>query len=317
MTDSAVPSAIIDPDADPGPRGLAVVTPDAPALSVVLVTFNRERLVVRQLEALARQRWEEPWEVVVSDNGSTDDTLAVVERYRDRLPGLRVVDASDRRGYAHALNIGAEAARGVALAFVNDDDEVGDGWVAAIGRALEQSPFVAARLDSDRLNPPWIVDVRGRPQSVGLWRWYRTGEFAVAFGSSIGIRRELLEEIGGFDEELRMYEDADLSLRLHRAGYAPVFVGEAVVHLGLRESLGGVFRQAVGYGETLVAFYSKHLPELERPPRGSGLRGWVSVVRLLVAIRDRASLGRFLWQLGWRVGLLRGSLKHRLLLLSE
>ena len=87
-------------------------------LSVVIACYNAARTIGGQLESLARQEWSEPWEVIVADNGSTDGSAAIAEQYRSRLPSLRVVDASARRGQAYARNVGAKAARGVALAFV-------------------------------------------------------------------------------------------------------------------------------------------------------------------------------------------------------
>jgi len=63
-----------------------------------------------QLEALANQSWPEAWEIIVSDNGSSDDSVPVVERFTARLLHLRLVDSSDRPGASHARNVGARAA---------------------------------------------------------------------------------------------------------------------------------------------------------------------------------------------------------------
>ena len=65
-------------------------------ISVVIPCFNDEETIGSQLEAVAKQAWSGEWEVVVSDNGSRDNTLAIVEQFRERLPNLRVVDSSDR-----------------------------------------------------------------------------------------------------------------------------------------------------------------------------------------------------------------------------
>ena len=65
-------------------------------LSVIIPCLNAEATIATQLEALANQHWSKPWEVVVSDNGSTDNSLEIVKSYKDRLPNLRIVDASAR-----------------------------------------------------------------------------------------------------------------------------------------------------------------------------------------------------------------------------
>jgi glycosyltransferase involved in cell wall biosynthesis len=107
-------------------------------LSVVIPCFNAASTLGTQLEALARQRYNQDWEVIIADNGSTDGSLAVAESYKSRLPGLRVVDSSDRRGAAHARNIGALNSTGDHLLYCDADDEVAPGWMAAMAEALSR-----------------------------------------------------------------------------------------------------------------------------------------------------------------------------------
>jgi glycosyltransferase involved in cell wall biosynthesis len=94
-------------------------------LSVIIPCLNGAATIATQLAALARQQWDQPWEIVVADNGSTDESVGIVERYRGRLQNLRVADASARRG--RALNVGAKEATGDALVFCDVDDEVAAG----------------------------------------------------------------------------------------------------------------------------------------------------------------------------------------------
>src|SRR5687767_27975 len=94
---------------------------DVPAVSVIIACLNAAETISGQLEALAAQTWSRPWEVIVADNGSSDDSRSVVERFRDRLPALRIVDASAKRGQPYALNVAAREARGTALAFCDAD----------------------------------------------------------------------------------------------------------------------------------------------------------------------------------------------------
>jgi GT2 family glycosyltransferase len=287
-------------------------------LSVVLPCLDGAETLPTQLEALARQRWAGEWELVIADNGSTDGTLELVERYRSRFPALRVVDASARRGMPHAINAGVRAATGDAVVFCNDDDVIADGWLAAMGEALTEHDLVAGRLEYDELNEPWVVELRGRPQTDELMR-LEFGDLPFAFTATIGVSRRLHEAIGGFDEELEPAgDDVDYSWRLQRAGGEFRFVPEAVTHYRLRTSLRTIFVQARRYGEGIVLVYKKHrglgLPKRRHPWR-RGLRAWLGVARSLLAARSRAGVALFIWNLGWRAGMLAGSVKHRVLFL--
>src|SRR5258708_12899377 len=79
-------------------------------LSVVIPCLNAGDVLARQLEALATQAWDGTWDVIVADNGSTDETREVAASFDPRLPSLRIVDASDQRGRQHARNVGARVA---------------------------------------------------------------------------------------------------------------------------------------------------------------------------------------------------------------
>src|SRR5689334_1914994 len=92
------------------PYDLAAMRDPPRKLSVVIPCLNAAATLGVQLEALIGQSWPGGWEVIVADNGSTDGSREIVESYRGRLPDLKLVDASDRRGQAHARNLGAAAA---------------------------------------------------------------------------------------------------------------------------------------------------------------------------------------------------------------
>src|SRR5262245_35038573 len=114
-------------------------------LSVIIPCYNAAETIGDQLEALTCQRWSQLWEVVVVDNKSTDRSRTIVESYQKRLPNLRMINAFERQGQAHARNVGAQVACGESLAFCDADDEVGAEWLAAMGEALSKHDFVACR----------------------------------------------------------------------------------------------------------------------------------------------------------------------------
>lgn len=288
-------------------------------LSVVLPSHNGARTIAVQLEALSQQEWSADWELVFVDNCSSDDTREIVERFRDRLPSLRLVDAKERRGISYALNRGVAESRGSSIVFCNDDDEVAPGWLSAMGDALRSHGVVAGRLEHERYNSGWMLAVRGRPQSQGLPEWGFLPYLPFAFGAALGVRRELHDAIGGFDEEIYpAAEDLDYSWRLQLAGAEIHFVQEAVIHYRMREDLRGLWRQAYNYGVGNVLVYKKHrrlgLPPAPHPWR-RGLRSWVGLGKRALTAWNRPRFGLLVWHLGLHAGMLRASVQHRVVFL--
>src|SRR6476469_9044416 len=109
--------------------------------SVVIPTFNAASMLDEQLAALAAQDGDVDFEVIVADNGSTDDLPGVVERWSDTLD-VRTVDASARRGPSAARNIGATASTAPLLLFCDADDIATSNWVSSLAAALKEHPFV-------------------------------------------------------------------------------------------------------------------------------------------------------------------------------
>lgn len=286
------------------------------SLSVVIPCFDAQATLGGQLEALAGQQWPGEWEVIVADNGSTDGSRQVVESFRERLPRLRWVDASDRRGPGHARNAGAAAARGEALLFCDADDQVAPGWLAAMGRALTEHDFVASRYEIARLNPPWVAQSRSHAQEEGLNPYTYPDFLPHAGGGGLGVKRRLHQQIGGFDESLPALEDTDYCWRLQLAGTPLVFAGDAVVHIRYRHHLGGLFRQLVQYGVYNVLLYKRYrsrgMPRLGPLP---GLLRWGKLLLSLPRLARRTGRAAWISQLGWRLGRLIGCLRFRVLAL--
>lgn len=285
-------------------------------LSVVIATYNGAETLGEQLEALAMQRSRHWLEVVVSDNGSTDATVAIAESQSRLLPRLLVVDSSDVRGVSHARNIGAARASGDYLLFCDQDDTVSEGWLDAMAAALEQHPFVAARLDHRRLNLPWTVRSYGEVQRDELpgshsflpWAW----------GCTIGIRRDLHLAVGGFDETFHEGgEDNDYCWRVQLGGTPLRLVPAAVVHYRHRQHLAEVFRQSRGYGRESAQLLQRYRTHgMQRTSQVAALIDWALLLpRLPLAIVSRERRADWASRLGWRIGRLDGSLRARVLAL--
>ncbi len=282
------------------------------AASVVIPCYNCADVVGEQLTALASQTLERPWEVLLVDNGGGDDLAAAVAPFRDRLPGLRVVTATDARGAAHARNVGAAAARGRVLLFADADDVVGAGWLEAMVEALERHPFVACRMDFDKLNAPTEGRARRSIQQEGLQVYSYPDFLPHAAGGTLGVRREVHEAVGGFDTSLLKLQDTDYCWRVQLAGYDMAFVPDAVVHYRLRETLGETWRQAFKYGEYNVKLYQLYRNKgMGKIGVRRGLRGWYYLVRQLPHLFQEDKRSKVVWNTAWRLGRLYGSVRYR------
>ena len=282
-------------------------------LSVIIPCFNAADTLANLLEALDNQHWSEPWEIIVADNGSTDESMAILEQYLQRLPNLRIVDASDKQGSAHARNVGALAAAGEAIAFCDADDEVGSGWVAAMGKALSKYEFVACRFDCEKLNEPWTLKYRSlRLQSEGLLKYQYPPYMPHAAGSGLGVKRSVHEAIGGFDETLLRLQDTDYCWRIQLAGTELHFVPEAVIYYRFRHTIGGLYRQARLWGEYNVFLYKKYralgMPQLSWK---ASIKAWLHLLKRVPQILSKEDRASWLWLLGWRVGRVQGCIRYR------
>lgn len=285
-------------------------------LSVIIPTLNGADTIGGQLDALSTQAWPGGWEVIVADNGSRDTTAAVVGSYAGRLPGLRIVDASQVPGQPYALNQGARSASGEALLFCDDDDEVGEGWLAALGEALREHPFVASRIEPRKLNPRWLADTLGSAQWNGLQRIPYPPHLPHAGGGTLGVWRSLFEAVGGFDESLLAVHDTYFCFRVQQTGVPLHFVPEASVHIRYRRTLRGLYRQARGFGRYSTLLYKKMRALGTDPiphPIQDGLDAWWRLARSVRALPRRGGRAGLAFGLGYRVGRARGSLEHRVL----
>jgi glycosyltransferase involved in cell wall biosynthesis len=290
---------------------------EGPEISVIIPARNAASTLGAQLDALSNQEYEGAWEVVVVDDCSTDATEQVALSYRDRLPALRVVHTVENRNAAVARNVGVAAASGRHLLFCDADDIVGDGYLSAMAEALREEAFVAACMDVARLNPPWVYGRRGNRQvhSLHTWEVNRRPYLEHAGAGTVGLRRELYDELGLFDESLEHCHGPgpEYCFRAQLAGYGIHLVPDAVVHLRLRPTLRTIYRQSRDWAEWSVALEKKFISS-GMPPSGwlRGLAGWALVLPRLLGVRDRADLVWWVRYLAWRVGRVRGSIRFRM-----
>ncbi len=212
----------------------------SPAVSIVLCTYNRCETLRRALDAVLHQTGDVPYEVVIVDNNSTDQTRELVHSRLSAHPHLRY-QFEPRQGKTYALNTGIQVARAPILAFTDDDVKVSPDWVRKILDTFAAHPDVD--MIAGRVLPIW-------PAVVPSWLTRRQlGPFALGdrgdapvrvhagnaapclVGANFAFRREVFERIGPFDPRFNMSEDREIQLRLWRAGGQGLYVPEMAIEV--------------------------------------------------------------------------------------
>ncbi len=190
----------------------SVAAAGAPAVSVVIPTFDRADFLPAALDSVLAQEGV-PLEVIVVDDGSTDETASVLQRYGDRIVSLRQPNS----GPAIARNRGIAVARGEWVAFLDSDDMWEPGALRRLLDAATANPDAGLITLRGR-----VVTSDGRPTQRIIGKQSPGTEFtpqSFLERDSGGVltpmvRRHLLLEVGGYDETLATAEDCDLWLRL-------------------------------------------------------------------------------------------------------
>jgi glycosyltransferase involved in cell wall biosynthesis len=283
-------------------------------LSIIIPAHNVEDTLAEQLDALLDQRWDGEWEIVVVNNRSTDGTAALVEEYAAKHPRLRMVAATERAGLCYSRATGIENAASENVAICDGDDIVGPRWVQAMGNALREHRVVTGPVETDLLNPAWLLEARGRLDMDGCRTWYDL--FPVVGGGNLGIRRDVFDKVGLFDERFTGSEDHEFSLRLWQHRESIYFEPDALLHYRYRASARALWEQGNTYGETRPLLRrSVVVAGFTPPPRLAGWRSWAWLVSHSPGLRTEQGRARWLWVAGNRVGQLRGSVRARSLFL--
>jgi glycosyltransferase involved in cell wall biosynthesis len=215
-------------------------------VSIVIATRNRSVLLGQALRALARQTWRaDDLEIIVADNGSTDDTRDVVRSNEASGCAVRYLSVPEP-GKSHAVNAALRIARGDVIAFTDDDVQPERSWIANLARAFDETgvDFVAGRIQPiwEVAPPQWMSPalhgVLAVPDNGDVRLPIGEGETnqVMPIGANTAIRASVLARIGGLRTDLgklngslRTGEDHELFLRLIHHGYRGVYEPAALV----------------------------------------------------------------------------------------
>ena len=240
-----------------------------PELSIIIVNWNGGSLLRRCVETIVTAKPPVSYEILVIDNASEDDSLDQLRDSQSIAPlfanqQLRIINNSENRGFGAANNQGFAATTSPFVLLLNLDTEVRPGTIdtllnmmksdARIGicgprilntdGSLQISAFfnpprvwhtLLSQLKLYRLLPPRR---RGELLLGGHWNHDRLRSVPMLGGAAMLARREMIDEVGGFNEQFHMYsEDAEWCWRITKAGWKLIFVPDAVLlHHGATSS---------------------------------------------------------------------------------
>lgn len=266
------PAGIPQPAPELGPVG--VTTSADPLVTVVIPVHGKWSYTRQCLVSIEAARASVPFEVVVVDDASPDDSAARLAG----CPGVRLVRTGRNLGFVGACNAGAAVARGILLVFLNNDTEVRPGWLDALVATAysdDRIGLVGAKLvypDGSLQECGGIVWSDGSGWNYGRGdrpddpRYTALRDVDYCSGAALLVRRALFEELGGFDERYSpaYYEDTDLAFAVRAAGYRTVVQPASVV----------VHHEGVSNGRDLTAGLKRY----QEINRGIFVRKWADAL---------------------------------------
>lgn len=242
-------------------------------IDIIIPNYNGAALLPVCLDALRRQTRQD-FQILVVDDASTDDSVALLRRH---YPEVQILQLTRNSGLAKAINQAITKTHDEYVVLLNNDTEAESRWLAELVGALEQQPeyaFAASKLRlydrRDMLHSAGDgYAINGVPFNRGVWEIDR-GQYDSSvdvFGPCAGAaayRRAALEQLAidgrVFDEDLFMYcEDVDLNIRARLAGYRTIFVPSAIVYHMLSATGGGALASYY-CGRNFILVWSKNMP---------------------------------------------------------
>lgn len=201
-----------------------------PRISVIIPVFNRERCVACAVRSVLDQEFSD-FELIVVDDGSTDDTPRVLSAF----PQIRVI-RTENRGVSAARNLGVSHAKGDLIAFLDSDDLWLPQKLRVQADFMEKTPnCLICQTEETWIRNGVRVNPKKRHQKPDGDIFFRSLELCLVSPSAVMMEKEFFAEMGGFDETLPACEDYDLWLRIGCQHPVPLIPKALVIKRGGHE----------------------------------------------------------------------------------
>jgi glycosyltransferase involved in cell wall biosynthesis len=185
-------------------------------LSILIPTYKRPQLLVQALESVAAQTRPAD-EVIVIDNDGAKSAANTVEMFNERLPNLKYLPSSAKNGAAYSMNVGAQAATGSWLVYLDDDDYWDREYLASVEDVISEGgsdcviTWIAYDIDGV------ISGGKRMPRSITIEELIKNGNPGF-IGSNIAIEKSLYDRLEGLDESMPSSPDLDFLIRIVESG---------------------------------------------------------------------------------------------------
>lgn len=182
--------------------------------SVIIPVYNKAPFVARAIESVLSQTYP-PSEIIVVNDGSTDNSLEIVSQFAERNDIVRVVNQRNA-GVSAARNNGVRCAKGDWVAFLDADDQWLSGFLSELCKIIQSFPAVGMVGTNYYRHSGGCYSWKKRPlevKSIDFFRSFVPSQIPFN-SSSFAVRRDLFLTIGGYDTSLSYFEDAEMMFRL-------------------------------------------------------------------------------------------------------
>lgn len=215
-----------------------------PSVSIIIVNYNEKEYLENCLRSVLDNTVNIDYEVIVVDNGSTDDSAKLVKQLSRADSRVKVVELEKNIGYSSAVNIGYRHSSKNLITLLSNDTRVTPGWLEALIKTLNSDKGIGcvqsklllmdypSRIDSvgHILDPIGFLRPKGY-MDLDKGQFDGHNDICVVQVVACLLKRSVIEEIELFDDDyFIMHEDTDLSLRLHMSGHKIVLAPDSIVY---------------------------------------------------------------------------------------